>query len=62
MDMLFVLLFFIDVWLAYGKEGYKKFRNFVDDFVVPNMLKRSHFEVFDKKQVRQAFEEYVVTM
>jgi hypothetical protein len=40
------------VWLAYGKEGYKKFRNFIDDFVVPNMLKKSHFEVFDKKQVR----------
>lgn len=39
------------MWLSYAKEGYKKLRNYIDDFVLPNILKRSHFDVYNKKQV-----------
>jgi hypothetical protein len=43
------------MWLSNGREGYRKFRNYIDEAVVPNMLKRSHFEYYNKKQVMILF-------
>lgn len=42
----------IDIWLSYGKEGFKKFRNYIDEIVIPDMLKKAHFEIFNKRQVK----------
>lgn len=39
------------MWLNYGKEGFRKFRTYIDDIVIPNLLKKAHFEVFNKRQV-----------
>lgn len=46
------IFYHLEMWLSYGKEGFRKFRSYVDDFVIPNLLKKAHFEVFNKRQVK----------
>jgi hypothetical protein len=35
----------------YGKQGYRKLKNYIESSVLPAMLQKSHFDGFNKRQV-----------
>lgn len=37
--------------MNYGKQGYRKLKNYIETSVLPSLLTRSHFEGFNKRQV-----------
>jgi hypothetical protein len=40
-----------DMLMSYGKQGYRKFKNYIETEILPSLLRRSHFEGFNKRQV-----------
>lgn len=40
--------------MSYGKQGYRKFKGYIESTILPALLRRSHFEGFSKRQVRDA--------
>lgn len=44
-----------DMLMSYGKEGYRKFKSFIDTTILPSLLRKSHFEGFNKRQVSVAY-------
>lgn len=40
-----------ELLMNYGKQGYRKFKSFIETNVLPTLLKRSHFDGFNKRQV-----------
>ncbi|CRK88856.1 CLUMA_CG002554, isoform A [Clunio marinus] len=46
---------FVDEFLMnYGKQGYRKFKSFIELNILPTLLKKSHFDGFNKRQIRDA--------
>jgi len=44
----------VDMWLSYAKQGYRKFKSYIDNTVLPSLLRKSHFEGFNKRQIKDA--------
>jgi Carboxylesterase family len=42
--------------LNYAKQGYKKLRNYIESIFLPTLLKRSHFEGFNKRQIKDTID------
>lgn len=43
-----------DMWLNYAKQGYRKFKGYIENTILPNLLKKSHFDGFNKRQIKDA--------
>lgn len=40
-----------EMWMSYGKQGYRKFKSYIESVVLPALLRKSHFDGFNKRQV-----------
>lgn len=43
-----------DMWITNAKQGYRKFKNYIEATILPTLLKKSHFDGFNKRQIRDA--------
>lgn len=46
--------FIAEMLVNYGKQGYRKLRNYIETSVLPMLLRKSHFDGFNKRQVGKA--------